>query len=94
MQADMTTRIDFQDPLLNTVMPLVGNAYIRIGGTLETAVARRASAVVVMVTIPGGSPCCDGQPLATSWLPASTHPGYANSGAAYGPRLPPTAPPF
>ena len=28
-----STRIDFQDPLLNKVMPLVGGGYIRIGGT-------------------------------------------------------------
>lgn len=28
-----STRIDFQDPLLNTVMPLVAGGYIRIGGT-------------------------------------------------------------
>ena len=31
--ATNSTRIDFQDPLLNKVMPLVGGGYIRIGGT-------------------------------------------------------------
>lgn len=28
-----STRIDFQNPLLKTIMPLVSNGYIRIGGT-------------------------------------------------------------
>ena len=31
--ATNSTRIDFQDPLLNKVMPLVAGGYIRIGGT-------------------------------------------------------------
>jgi hypothetical protein len=31
--ATNSTRIDFQDPLLNKIMPLVSGGYIRIGGT-------------------------------------------------------------
>ena len=47
-----STRIDFKDPLLNKIMPLVSGGYLRIGGTYTVSAYR------TLPPLPGAAARC------------------------------------